>query len=191
MSLSARSFFLLGFGKTAADPDYPPCEPTFSLEARRLSEKSITAGTVRPAGSPIYYTTDGSLPTESSLRYDRPLTLRSPGPPRGRPFREGQCRAAAFLGDTATRQDKRLPSAVTLRPWQLLGRDAGEDDHKSFFTGILFTEHYPGLAVISLVTDDRNLLDDEMGIFVKAGSGSGGSRRRKARKSWQKERLGI
>ena len=161
-------FFLLGFGKPAAAREYPPCEPIFSLEAGAYPEESVTLELSAPAGYAIYYTTDGSIPTESSPRYERPLTLRSPGPREDDLSAKDNAAQQLFSEKQQLRQDKTLPSAVTLRavaaaPDGTLGKTIT----KSYFTGILFTEHYPGLAVISLVTDDRNLLDDEMGIFVK------------------------
>ncbi|KWX87303.1 hypothetical protein AMQ83_13915, partial [Paenibacillus riograndensis] len=60
----------LKFPAPAAAPTVVSGDPVFSTEV------SVVLGTAEPGGS-IYYTLDGSTPTESSQLYSGPIVLKS------------------------------------------------------------------------------------------------------------------
>lgn len=68
-------------------------DPVFSEKGRVLHEASLTLTLSLPEGSPrrtqIYYTTDGSEPTEKSEKYTEPLTLTSTTVVRAKLIRDG------------------------------------------------------------------------------------------------------
>ncbi|MGN0696701.1 MAG: CotH kinase family protein [Oscillospiraceae bacterium] len=110
----------------------------------------------------IYYTTDGSIPDETSTLYSGPISLqnRTGEPnvlsaqtgisvgeryiPREKVIKANVIRAAAVYGDGST----------------------GDVLNGTFFVGIDREKEYGDVPVISVMTDFDNLFDYETGIYV-------------------------
>ena len=90
-----------------------------------------------PDGCTATYTTDGTVPTESSSRYSGPITISATTPLRVRAFRSG------YNGSDTVSQTYVIDTGAST-----------VENHK-------FT-----LPVISIVTDPNNLWDPSIGIYV-------------------------
>lgn len=118
--------------------------------------------TCQTAGAKIYYTTDGSVPDDTDLLYEAPITLksRSTDPnilssqtgtsaggdyiPKGKVKKANVIRAVAYLPDGTV----------------------SEVRNGTFWVGTDRTEEYGDVPVISLMTEMDNLYDYEKGIYV-------------------------
>lgn len=96
-------------------------------------------------GAVIYYTTDGSTPDESSKLYEGPIEIKDNKPIRAKAFVEGQLASDVLTG--------------------------------TFFLNSPYSESCTGtdLPVVSLVTDDTFLNDDQIGICVMGKNGVQGA----------------
>ncbi len=90
-----------------------------------------------PEGCYVTYTTDGSVPTETSIRYSGAISISSTTPLRARAFKTGLAGS-----DTATASYFIYTGADTLQ------------------------NHRTALPIISLVTDPASFWDAETGIYV-------------------------
>ena len=90
-----------------------------------------------PEGCTVTYTTDGTVPGESSARYNGPITISATTPLRARAFQSGYS-----------------------------GSDTASQTYV-IYTGTSTVEnHKYTLPVISIVTDPKNLWDPDIGIYV-------------------------
>ncbi len=147
--------------------DYEAAPVVFSLEAGAYSDTSLSLTLSAPEQYRIFYTTDGSVPTEESALYEEPLTVESPG------MQDDDIASPAnaelsCLGYMIFKQDASLPSAMVIRAMAVAPDGTkGPVETKTYFTGMSLVSTYNGLPVISIVTDDANLLDYNTGIMVK------------------------
>lgn len=110
----------------------------------------------------IYYTTDGTIPDTSSIKYEEaiPLTDRSSEP-------EILAARTDYCSDTKYVPVQKITKANMIRAIAFF-----EDGTSSivtngiYFIGLNREELYGNSPVISLITDPYNLVDEENGIFV-------------------------
>ena len=110
--------------------------PTFSLAAGCYDGAQTVTITV-PEGATVTYTTDGSVPTESGNAYTGPVTVNKTVALRARAFKGG-----LFASDIAS---------TTYVIY------TGEDTVQN---------HRHDVAVMSVITDPKNLWDPDTGIYV-------------------------
>ncbi len=109
-------------------------------------EKKEIALTCDSANALIYYTTDGSIPTEESHLYEGPFEISKENKPiRAKAFIEGQLSSDILTG--------------------------------TFIIKSPYSESCTGtdIPVVSIVTDDMFLNDDQIGICVKGTNGVAGA----------------
>lgn len=110
----------------------------FDEESKEISISCDSANAV------IYYTTDGSTPTEDSHLYEGPIKIKENKPIRAKAFIKGQLSSDVLAG-----------TFVLKSPY---GECSGTE-----------------LPVVSIVTDDAFLNDDQIGICVKGTNGVAGA----------------
>lgn len=116
---------------------YTEAEIAFSVEENFLSEsQELTLSA--PVEADIYYTLDGSTPSNGSTRYRSPILLEAGEEVRGIPVR-----AVAYYGDGST-------SEVCTR---------------TYLTGTDISDRFSTL-VVEITTDPGNLYDYDNGILV-------------------------
>lgn len=123
-------------GNRKTEP-YTEAEIAFSVEESFLSEsRELTLTT--PVEADIYYTLDGSTPSDASAKYTEPIELEAGDEIRGIPVR-----AVAYYGDGST-------SEVCTR---------------TYLTGTGISDRFHNL-VVEISTDPDNLYDYDNGILV-------------------------
>ncbi|MDO4493317.1 MAG: lamin tail domain-containing protein [Clostridia bacterium] len=110
--------------------------PSFSVPAGCYDTAQSVSIRV-PEGATVYYTVDGSVPTEQSTRYDGTLNFTANTVLRARAFRSG-----FQPSDTAT------ASYFIAQPTETI------DSHKTDF------------AIVSLVSDNAAFFDKQTGIYI-------------------------
>ncbi len=147
--------------------------PAFSKESGNYDAAfnlTLTAG----AGTTIYYSTDGSVPSPERkaegnaqiYQYQNPISVKD---------RTGEKNVLATPENakkmTQTKQytatDAQVAKSTVIRAMAV---DAEGNESpvvtKTYFVGKNKTTRYENTAVLSLVTDPKNLMDNEIGIFV-------------------------
>ena len=111
----------------------------FGEESKKISLSCDMDGAV------IYYTTDGSTPTEESKLYEEPFEIKENKPIRAKAYVDGQLASDVLTG--------------------------------TFILKTPYSESCTGkdLPVVSIVTDELFLKDDEIGICVKGTNGVAGA----------------
>lgn len=134
--------------------------PTFSADSG-FYDKSFSLTIQAPAGTTVYYTTDGSDPTAEAEKYTAPISIAdmSSTPNRlstrtdisasGADAPSGNVDKAAVIRAVAIDGEGRVSDIVT----------------KTYFLGKTNSGYYPQMKVVSLVTDPDNLFDYETGIY--------------------------
>ena len=115
-------------------------------------------------GLPVYYTTDGSIPSADSNVYSGPIKLKKQSMSK-------RIEEAAGLMDiwrfTINPSEGRFPEATVIRAASLLPDGTfGPVSTATYFIGTDLKEKY-GCAVISLAADPDGLLDNDKGILVR------------------------
>lgn len=110
----------------------------------------------------IHYTTDGSVPTQSSELYSGPIELTD---------RSGDKNVLSVQKDISADEDGIAKSSVTkaniIRAAAFdKNGDMGAVSSETYFIGIDREAMYGNAAVISLMTDMRNLFDYDTGIYT-------------------------
>lgn len=90
-----------------------------------------------PEGCTVTYTTDGTVPTETSSRYGGPITISKTTPLRARAFQTG-----------------------------MNGSDTASQTYVIYTGESTVQNHRYTLPVVSIITDPANLWDPETGIYV-------------------------
>ena len=128
------------------------------------ADGSVT-GLVLSAGgdADIYYTTDGTVPTTASLRYEQPLSLHAEPPYLAR-----KDVFAQTVIDIYTIATEGFPQGIVLKAAAITPDGvSGPVLTRTFFPGIDLEEVFPGATVISAAIDPADLLDYENGIMSK------------------------
>ena len=158
-ALALTSLFL--FTACGSYPD----ELTLDPPAGAYAEDSLTIHAASPKGTVIRYTTDGSLPASDSPVLEKELTLSGEG---NRWLDEETAAELTYYPDFGVHISEELPAAHIIRAQAFRGDEPeGPVKTATYFTGLLLSEKYPGLPVISLVTEPASLLDYQEGILVK------------------------
>lgn len=139
-------------------------EVEFSLEAGAYAESSKDLELSVQDGYEIYYTTDGSTPTTQSTRYTQPINLT----------REGNIwvdkdTVSQMLIQEAYKinVNEKLPRANIIRAIAVAPDETmGNVVTKTYWIGQDMKQAYNGAMVISIVTDEINLLDYNSGILA-------------------------
>ena len=154
------------FCASAAAAD-EPADPVFSEEAGFYDAKSLLLSLSAPEGYRVYYTTDGSVPTEDAQLAGEPIRLRAPGIRADDLSARASARRQYYDPGEVFAQNAYLPTAAVVRAVAVAPDGThGRVVTKSYFFGAGLREKYADVAVFSIATDDRNLLDEETGIFV-------------------------
>lgn len=111
----------------------------------------------------IYYTTDGSDPDENDTLYTAPIKLENrTSEPNVLSSAKGMCSGADYI------PRKNVDKANVIRAVAVLPDGTKtEVSNGTFFIGIDREKKYANVPVISLCTDSKNLIDYDIGIFVK------------------------
>lgn len=113
-------------------------------------------------GATIYYTTDGTIPNENSIRYDAPLTLVNCSSEPNR-----LSARTDYAIDTQYVPSEPVNKANIIRAIAYFEDGTSSIvTNATYFIGIDRERLYGDAPVISLITDPLNLVDDEYGIFI-------------------------
>lgn len=115
------------------------------------------------ADAKIYYTTDGSDPDENDTLYIAPIKLENRTSELNvLSAAKGMCSGADYI------PRKNVDKANVIRAVAVLPDGTKtEVSNGTFFIGIDREKEYANVPVISLCTDSKNLIDYDIGIFVK------------------------
>lgn len=137
-------------------------EPVFSAESGFYDERfmlSITA----PEGFRIYYTTDGSLPSDRSYEYTSPIEIYDRSPEDNVYANIGNITTGTFY---APEEPVDKASIIRAVAYDTEGNPSRVVT-KSYFIGYGDkAAYYKDTAVLSLVTDPNNLFNYDTGIYV-------------------------
>ena len=142
--------------------------PVFSPDAGTYYDQVEVSIRSATADAAIYYTTDGSVPTENSTRYEQPFLLTE----------TATVKAIAVLADPASEQ-----SAVSYQAeatYWIKSSQAGDDDEEEtpvdgeiMVNDDLFNTSYAGAMKTS---DSENLKATKSGITIEYALGTGSNR---------------
>lgn len=139
-----------------------PDSPTFSRESGAFTdsfELTISASD----GAKIYYTTDGSTPTEKSTEYKGAIivTNRTSEPNVLSAMDKSLFTDRYGSGSPTVNVDK----ATVIRAIAVKDGQVSAASTASYFVGIT-NKTYSDVAIISIVTDSDNLFDPDTGIYM-------------------------
>lgn len=139
-----------------------PASPTFSRESGAFTnsfELTISAAD----GAKIYYTTDGSTPTESSTEYTGAITVtnRTSEPNVLAAMDKSLFTDRYGSGKPTVNVDK----ATVIRAIAVKDGQVSAAATASYFVGIT-NKTYSDVAIMSIVTDYNNLFDPTTGIYM-------------------------
>ncbi|WP_026834415.1 CotH kinase family protein [Eubacterium xylanophilum] len=120
-------------------------------------------------GTTIYYTTDGSVPTKDSIKYDGTIQVIDRNNFANVLCSSENVKKMALPGSDYGYVPKvsEVPKCTVIRAVAIADDGtASKVVTNSYFVGNDLEKQYPGAKVISLVTDPKNLLDPEIGIYV-------------------------
>lgn len=137
--------------------------PIFSHEPGFYSEEFELQISHPQDGVVVYYTLDGSEPTENSLIYEKPITVRD---------RNSEPNTISTIPTNFLEDFRRsAPPRTTIKKGTVLRTLSVKQGFKSNYSSKSYFVSPDGLnnhqlPVISIVTDNKNLFDDEIGIYV-------------------------
>lgn len=135
---------------------------TFSKDGG-FYEREVTLKLKAPKGATIYYTTDGTVPTEQSKTYKKPLKLkdRSPEP------NVLSAKINVTFTDTFKPKDPIAKGTVVRAFAKYKNGKQSDVITKTYFIGKDFCKKYKDIPVFSLSVNPEDLYDKETGIYVK------------------------
>lgn len=140
--------------------------PIFSVKSG-FYENAFNLKITAAAGTTIYYTTDGSVPTTSSKKFSSEIAVKDTS---------GNRAVLTYkTGTTANTSDERFPKKEFEKAAIIRAMAVDSNGKKSsvstatYFIGSKIASKYKNATVISVVSDPMNLYDYNNGIFV-AGS---------------------
>ena len=141
---------------------YPQESVKISLDSFSTTEEKIEVSMETKKGYKIYYTLDGSIPTKRSNLYKEKITLDKNSSPLLLSSKENTKKIAG----KGIKNSSSLPHGTVLRAVAIAPNGkAGNVETRTYFIGINLEEYFNQEAVISLVTDPKNLMDDSIGIY--------------------------
>jgi hypothetical protein len=145
-----------------ASKEYESNEISFSRSSGFYSDNFDLEITCADPNAKIYYTTDGSIPDETSTLYSEPIALKN----KTSEPNVLSAQTGISAGEYYTPYEK-VTKANVIRAVAVSddGRSS-EILNGTFFVGIDREKEYGDLPVISVLTDSDNLFDYETGIYV-------------------------
>lgn len=136
--------------------------PTFSRKSGAFTDSfELTISAVD--GAKIYYTTDGSTPTESSTEYTGAITVKN---------RTSEPNVLAAMDKSlfsdrygSGRPTVNVDKATVIRAIAVKDGQVSAASTASYFVGIT-NKTYSDVAIMSIVTDNDNLFDPATGIYM-------------------------
>jgi len=126
-------------------------------------EDAITLKLSARGSTTIYYTTDGSTPTENSNTYKKPLTLKDRS---AEPNVLSAKTGISFTGDYTPKQS--ISKANVIRAFaKFKDGSTSKIITKTYFVGKKLCEKYKNIPVISLSINPEDFFDHEIGIYVR------------------------
>ena len=147
---------------------------SFSTKEDKINIKMKTK-----KGYKIYYTLDGSIPTKKSIRYRKEITLNRYSSPDQLVLNENK----KLMIHSGINIDDNIPRGTILRAVAIAPNGtAGPIETRTYFIGTDISDYYKNIALFSLVTDPKNLLDYNYGILVKGSIYDKWSKTKEAKK---------
>lgn len=144
--------------------------PKFSVESK-CADAPFSVEIDALQGYDIYYTVNGDVPDVSDTKYTGAIQINN---------RDAEQNVIASAENMEKVQDSRglayvptsseVPKATVIRAVAVDRSDATKVSKvvtKTYFVGKNFAKEYKGAAVLSVVTDNANLFDDENGIYCR------------------------
>ena len=133
----------------------------FSAESGFYDEPVTLEMTCRVPGAEIYYTTDGSIPTDRSDYYDGPITLES--------TEDDYHTLSDYTGishEDFMPEENMLRGRVIRAAVFRDGERLGDVHSAAYFVGVDRQSEYGDVPVVSLIMEEDDLFDYEKGIYT-------------------------
>lgn len=166
VALVVAAMTVLLCGCSAQSEGKDPTAVQFSLAPGIYQDDLVSVELSSGIDGEIYYTLDGSEPTQESSHYDAPIALTDRTPEPSIVFSSSAIDDMVIM-DGAVIDDPTLPKANVLRAVCVADDGSvGPIATGTYFVGIDSAELYGDVPIISIVTDPANLLDYDTGILV-------------------------
>ncbi len=150
-----------GNANTAPEGSAAVAVPEFSLESGYY-DAGKTVSIEVPAGTAVYYTTDGTVPTTSSQKYTSPFTLSDVSNNPNKLSAERNISTYGYNPPSSPVDKANIIRAVAVDP----AGNVSEVITRTYFVGKTNSGYYKDMKVVSLVTDPDNLFNYDTGIYV-------------------------
>lgn len=135
--------------------------PEFTLESGYYNAGETVSIQV-PAGTTVYYTTDGTVPTASSQKYTAPFTLSDVSSNANKLSAERNISTYGYNPPSSPVDKANIIRAVAV---DASGR-VSDVITRTYFVGKTNSGYYKDMKVVSIVTDPDNLFNYDTGIYV-------------------------